>query len=344
LTGSTVMTSDALKYELPETWLQDFVAVLEGADVKVVPILARTFGYRRVQCGPQLLAAMRRCVPEALPEIIWALGRTGYEHAGAPLFDYMKSKDEHVRAAAAAALLRMGDRCALDYCVDQAQHHVWPILALGLAGGAKTLGLVTKLAAENGAEDSVTALGLIGDPVSVPFLISRLEQPDTAPQTAFALDCLTGAALYETVFVPDKLDEDELFESERRQLKEGKQPNRGGARTFGSNVTQISQNPEDWNRWWRLNHDRFTPGVRYRNGQPFSPARLVEVLAAEGTPHLLRRYCSEELVARYHKDFGLEVDMPVARQMIVLSQAAAWFESGRQNFQEGAWYFAGSPL
>ena len=338
---SASAVADALKYELPDAWQSDFFTLLGSGDTKLAPILARAFGYRRLQCGPQLLAAMKRCVPPALPEIAFALGRIGYKPAIDSLLDYLKSEDEPVRSAAAVALARMGEQKAVDYCLDQVRRTNWPMRPLGLAGGRSTLALLTERAKNGGGGDCLTALGLLGDPISVPFLISQLEQPDAAAPVATALQCLTGASLYETVFVPDDIDEDELFESEREQLKQGKKPDRGDGRPFGSTVTRISQAPEDWNRWWRTNGIRFTPGVRYRNGGPLSPERLIEMLVAESTTHVLRQSCSEELVTRYGKDFGFETDMPAARQTTALTEAAAWSRSSRHQFQEGAWYFAG---
>jgi hypothetical protein len=236
----------------------------------------------------------------------------------------------------------MSEPRAIDYCLDSAEHNKWPILPLGLGGGRQALELLTQLAGNDACGDCFTALGLLGDPVSVPLLISCLEQVDAASDVATALECLTGAGLYETVFVPDEMEEDELFESEREQLKQGRRPDRGDGRPFGSNVTRLSQKPEDWDRWWRTNQSRFTGGVRYRNGGPFSPERLTDMLAAERTPHSLRGYCSEELVTRYGKDFGFETDMPVARQRVVISEAAEWSRSEGRRFPDGAWYFAGN--
>jgi uncharacterized protein (TIGR02270 family) len=333
--------ADALKYELPDAWFPDFLTLLASGDAKLAPILARAFGYRRLQCGPQLLGAMKRCAAPALLEMVWALGRIAHKPASGPLLDYLKSEDEPVRSAAAVALARLGEPRAVDSCLDQARSNTWPILPLGLAGGRSALRLLTELAEKAGGADCLTALGLLGDPVSVPLLISRLAQPATAASVATALQCLTGAGLYETVFVPDEVDEDELFESEREQLKQGKTPDRGDSRPFGSTVTRLSQNPEDWNRWWQTNATRFTPGVRYRNGGLFSPARLIEMLTAERTPHQLRRYCSEEFATRYQSDFGIETDMPVSRQVAKLSEASAWSQSGSARFQEGEWYFNG---
>ena len=187
--------SDALKYELPESWSKDFLTLLGSGDPKLAPVLARAFGYRRAQCGPQLLNAMKRCAAAALPEVVWALGRIRYEPAIGPLLDYLKTEDEPVRSAAALALARIGDPSAVDYCLDQARRHTWPMRTLGLAGGRRALALLTERANNGGGADCFTALGLLGDPVSVPLLISALEQPDAAVHATTALQCLTGAGL-----------------------------------------------------------------------------------------------------------------------------------------------------
>lgn len=333
--------ADALKYELPAAWSQDFLTLLGAGDPKLAPILARAFGYRRLQSGTQLLRAVERCAAAALPELVWALGRVGDDQAKEPLLNYLKSEDEPIRSAAALALLRIGEPSAVDHCLKEGRSKAWPILPLGMGGGRGALALLTELAGKGGAGDCLTALGLLGDPSSVPLLLSKLAEPETAAPAAMALECLTGAVLYETVFVPDEVDEDELFESEREQLKQGKPPDRGDGRPFGSTVTRLSQSPEEWQSWWRANENRFYAGVRYRNGGPFSPTRLLDMLSAPSTPHQLRRYCCEELVTRYAKDFGLETDAPVTRQLSLLSEAAAWNESAGRQFQEGAWYFAG---
>ena len=327
--------ADALKYELPNPWFPDFLLLLDSGDPKLAPIFARAFGYRRLQCGPQLLAAIKKCAAPALPELVWALGRIRYEPARERLLDYLRSEDEPVRSAAALALLRMAEPRAIDYCLDQARSSTWPIVPLGLAGGHSALALLTELAKKSGVGEHLTALGLLGDPSSLPLLMSRLEE---AP-AATALHCLTGASLYETVFIPEEVDEAELFESEKEQLKQGKPPNRGDGRPFGTTVTRLSRKPADWDRWWRENGNRFPPGVRYRNGGLLSPARLTHMLSEPTTPHDLRRYCSEELAIRYGKDFALEMDTPVVRQGALLSEMTNWSKAAQ--FREGAWYFAG---
>lgn len=333
--------ADALKYELPAAWAQDFLTLLGAGDPKLAPILARTLGYRRVQSGPQLLRAMQRCTTAALPELVWALGRVGDDQAKEALLNCLKSQEEPISSAAALALLRLGEPRALDHCLREGRSKSWPILPLGMGGGHGALELLTDLAGKAGSGDCLTALALLGDPASVPLFLPKLEDPEAAEPAAMALECLTGANLYETVFIPDEIDEAELSDSEREQLKQGKPLDRGDGRPFGSTITRISQNPEQWQSWWRENGSRFYAGVRYRAGGPVSPARLIDMLSAPNTPHQLRLYCCEELVTRYAKDFGLETDAPVTRQNGLLSEANAWKEPASRQFQEGAWYFAG---
>ncbi len=341
-TEKTSALADALKYELPDAWANDFLTLLDYGDPKLAPILARIFGYRRTPSGPQLLNAMARCPVPALPEVVWALGRIRHKPAVGQLLDYLKTEEQPVRSAAAVALARIGDSRALDYCLDQAHSEAWSTLPLGLAGGRRELALLTDLANKTSRPDCFIALGLLGDPAGIPLFLSALENPETAPAAATALYCIMGAALSETVFIPDEIDEDELFESEREQLKQGKPLDRGDGRPFGSNVTRLAQNPADWTRWWKDNGSRFTPGIPYRNGSPLSPARLVDMLTAETTPHDLRKYGCDELVIRYAKDLGLEPDMHVSRQTALLAEAATWAQSISSTIQEGTRYFAGT--
>jgi uncharacterized protein (TIGR02270 family) len=333
--------ADALKYELPDAWVPDFLTLLASGDPKLAPILARVFGYRRRPCGPQLLSAMQRCAAPALPEIVWALGRIAHMPASGPLLDFLTSEEEPVRFAAALALARMGEPRAVDSCLDQARSHTWAILPLGLTGGRSAVSLLTDLAEKNVGADCLTSLGLLGDPLNIPLLISRLSNPATAASAATALDCITGAGLYETVFVPDHIDEDELFEAERAQVRQGKMPDRGDGRPFGSTVTRLSQNPEDWSRWCQARVPHFRPGVRYRNGASFSPRCLIEMLTAERTPNQIRQYCSEELAIRYQNDFGIEIDTLVRCQVNKLKDAASWCQARSTDFRDGEWYFAG---
>ncbi len=167
----------------PEGWVPDFLTLLGFGDPKLAPILARVFGYRRLPCGSELLSAMKRCAPPALPEIVWALGRIAYMPAAGPLLDYLTNEDLPVRSAAALALARIGEPMVHDSCLDQAGSESWPLVPLGLVGGRQALRALTDLADKNGSADCLTALGLLGDPGSVPLFLSRSwRNPEARPR------------------------------------------------------------------------------------------------------------------------------------------------------------------
>ena len=113
---------------------------------------------------------------------------------------------------------------------------------------------------------------------------------------------------------------------------------------FGTTITRLSQNPEDWQKWWTENRGRFDPRIRYRNGKPFSPACLLENLESERSRHKVRQLAYEELVIRYGVDFPFETDMFVAQQKQALAKYADWIKANSSRFHEGEWYFAGQLM
>jgi uncharacterized protein (TIGR02270 family) len=319
--------SDALKYELPDEWVPDLLVLLNSGDPKFAPVLARAFGYRRIAAGTQLMTAVQRCTAQALPHLIWALGRLRFAAANEQLLDYLRTDDAPARSASALALLRNGEWRAAQICIDEARSHPWPVLALGLSGSRRALRPLTELMGQGPRPDCVIAVGLLGDPASIPLLVSALQNAETAKAASFALESITGAGLCETVFVPDEVDEDE--------------GDRGDGRPFGDNVTRLSQQPEDWDRWWHANQTRFTSGVRYRHGEPMSPEQLVQLVNRESASHDLRAYSAEELVTNYGKDIGFEVDMPAKQQLRLLSNVSVSVRDFNSQFREGEWYCAG---
>jgi hypothetical protein len=189
--------------------------------------------------------------------------------------------------------------------------------------------------------DTLLALGLLGDSSVIDSLLEKLEG-NLAESAALALNLLTGAELYERVFIPDEVNEDELFPEELELYrKEGKAPTKPDGTPYGEWVTRMSRDPASWGEWWRMNRQQFVPGVRYRNGKPFSPASLLENLQNEKTPHRIRQLAYEELVIRYDVDFPFEADLFVNEQLRILDDIAAWVATNAGRFQAGAWYFAG---
>lgn len=338
--------SDALKYELPASWQNEFIQMLSNGDQKLIPIIARVAGYQRLAAGKELFQALQRNDLASLPVIIWALGRIREKDICAILSrDYLQHEEESISAASALALLRMGEQSVLDQCLQNVQSHNWPLLPLGLGGSRSSVSvLLNRASTDKVSADCLISLGLLGDITSIDILFPHLVNDKLAESAAIALNLITGAELYEEVFIPEAIDEDELFEEELEAFKKGKVPTRPDGTPFGTTIKRLSQKPEDWQKWWTENKKRFILNVRYRTGKPYSPASLLENLESEKSPNKVRKLACEELVIRYGIDFPFETDMLVVEQKKAIAKYAEWIKANEARFQPGKWYFAGQLL
>jgi uncharacterized protein (TIGR02270 family) len=337
---------DALKAECPAAWFDDLLRIMVGKCKQLVPALAETLAYKRVAVEDTLLRVLPNCEEPYLPRVLRALGCVGSERARAALAPHLRSENTAVAEAACRGLARLGDYQALRHGLLVAQLRPWPVAALGVGGDYTAVNVLTDLAkSDKVSDDALLALGMLGDLRSVSTIFNCLTNPERAMAAAIALQTITGAALHEQTFVPDKVDPDELFEEERKKYEEtGEAPKRADGQPFGSNVTQLSINPVTWRAWLNENKARFDPKLRYRHGKPTSPAAALEALQDEHTPNRVRALICEELVVRYRAPVTLEVDMPVRAQRQHLAALAEWVRTSASKFAPGMWYFAGRAM
>ncbi len=337
--------ADALNDELPAAWQKDFTGLLKERNQKLVAILPKLIGYRRLAAGAELLQTLQENSAYSTSTLIWALGRLRERNARAPLFNtYLQHEDEIVRSAAALALLRIDEPQTITYCLRSVREQNWPLLSLGLGGGRSAVSVLREVASTaKPSSDCLIALGLLGDIVAADILLAQLSNAKLAEFAARALNLITGAELYEEVFIPEKIDEDELFGEELEKLKRG-EPLYPPGKEPGTTITRLSQKPEQWHKWWTANKSRFNPQIRYRNGKPYSPACLLENLESEKSPRSIRQLAYEELVIRYGADFPFETGMFVVQQKQALATYAEWIKTNGSRFREGKWYFAGQVM
>ena len=331
---------DALEHELPDEWQERFTAMLADESQDRVRIAANVIGYRRIPAGEALIDALAGETSRAMPSLIWAIGRIRERNAGTRLLAHMTNGDEEIRPAAALALLRTGEHQAVRECALRVVFDDWPILPLGLSGAAPTVQTLLGLGSDRFGPEWSISLGMLGEISAVEPLLSGLEDEGLAEHAAMGLNLITGADLYEDVFIPEEIDEDELFEEELEKVQKG-EPLYPPGEAPGTTITKLSQDPSAWRDWWKVNRKRFQPGVRYRSGRPCSPACLIENIASERSPRLIRQLAYEELVIRYNIDYPFETDMRVADQRRVLQHYSSWAQANARNFQDGKWYFNG---
>ncbi len=337
---------DALKAECPPAWHDELIRAALDGDARIGPLAAPVLGFRRAQAEETLLGMLSTCSESGVANVLWSLGRVGGERAKAALGAYLGSADDGTAEAACRALIRLGDDHALRHGLLVAQMKPWPVTALGVGGNRTAVNVLTELVKSGAAGDeALVALGLLGEPGSVGTAFKCLEDPERAAAAAIALQTITGAELYEEVFVAEEIDPEELFDEERERYEQtGELPTRPDGEPFGSSVTRLSIDPDAWSAWLAENKRRFQSGVRYRHGLPCGPRALAASLAAEHTPNRVRALICDELVVRYGAPVRLEIDMPVREQLSHLAELSRWAEDNEARFQPGLWYFAGRVM
>ncbi|MEO6525089.1 MAG: beta-ketoacyl synthase N-terminal-like domain-containing protein [Gemmatimonadaceae bacterium] len=314
--------------------------LLESSAPAARTAACRLAGFRRLPLELDDLPLAEAVVESEV--MLWALGRTSARDAQGVLSDALRDSAPALRRTASIALLRLG---VYDSVIKTAMRvaEPWADMALGLAGGPDATSLLLeRYAGERRTADTAIALGLLGDIRAVgPLIASLVEQP-VAADAAIALELITGAGLYEEVFVPDD-DEAERIDDERQDEIDASGKVALVAQT-GVSRRQLAITPELWFAWWKANHGRFASRIRFRNGQPYSPARLLASLRSEKSPRVVRALAYEELVIRYHADVEFETEMFVAEQERALSAYAPLIDRLESECAPGRWYFAGHEL
>ena len=332
---------DALKHEWPNTWTAEIERLFREHPAGAKAVLPTVIGYRRLPLDPLLVSLLSDCPEAHLHAPIWSLGRLRTPHppSVSALTPFLQHPDPILGAAAALALMRMSQRLSLS-CATQPSEacDFRTLLQIMLAGGARDTAFLLDRLGE-GASDIALALGVLGDLRAIMPLIQRLEDDTAAGSAALALNLITGAGLYEEVFVPDEVDPDELLDHEIEKLDRG-EPLYPPGQAPGTTIVRLSQDAATWHIWWKENSNRFRTALRYRNGRPFTPDCLLENLRHAQSPYFVRQTAYEELVVRYKIDVPFETDMPIPGQLTAIYRMAEIISQGKSQWQAGQWYYA----
>ncbi|HEU4618869.1 MAG TPA: hypothetical protein VFV10_12580 [Gammaproteobacteria bacterium] len=335
----------ALKAEAPAEWHAELASLL-SRHAALAPVLAPLIGERRLKAETALLAALPSTPEAKAAAVLVALGRIGGEASLECVASFARADEPHVSAAACRAALRLSAGSILEYCLHGVQGRPWLAMPLGLGGGRRAVSvLVSTAGSAQATDETLIALGLLGDLSAIRAIFDCLTRADLAPAAALALQLITGAELQAETFLPDQFSPDELFDEERDCLEAtGEWPKRADGQPFGTTVTVPSTDPAVWRGWLSQNKARFDPARRYRYGQPYSVRSLLMSLEAERIPNSVRALICDELRIRYGVDFPLEIDMPVVEQRRLLVRLREWAAINESKFEPGEWYFHGRRI
>jgi uncharacterized protein (TIGR02270 family) len=336
---------DAMTDEMPTEWADALASSLARGFDNLIPIVTHYLGYRRFAAGGALDKLIVRPVPvPALAQVLWGWGRVGEASAASRVAGYVDHDDAAIRTNAVMALLRRGD----DRARAAARERAWRgdpaiYLPLAVSGGRSDSELLQKIVLTQAITPEVLiALGVLGELGAVPLLVQTLTDPELAACAATALQLITGADLREEAFIPEVVNEDELFEEELEAYREtGERPQHNDDRPFGTNVERTSQNPDDWRIWLADHKSHFDRTQRYRLGQPCSMRALVDTLVCPTFGRQVRSLAGEELIIRYGIDIPFETEMRVGEQQQQINAISRLCRAREAMFQPGRWYFAG---
>ena len=335
---------DAFKHFWPNRWNDQVRPLFDQHPDTSILLLPTVIGFQRLPYEQVLTKSISDCPEEHLYLLIWSLGRLQVRTVNSALFSFLENKDVMIKAAASLALLRSGQKVTHYKLSSGVRFNFSDLLQMMLSGSSKdVVTLIGQLENSDQSDNISLTLGVLGDVQAVPVLLRLLDNETTAESAAVGLNLITGADLYEEVFVPDEIDPDELLDDELEKLNSG-EPLYALGEEPGANIVRLSMDAEVWQSWWLQNSKRFRPGVRYRAGRSFSPMCLIDNLRNEKMPFFLRQIAYEELVARYGINVHFEADMMVKDQMTAIEEMSSLVAQSGRRWIDGQWYFAGSLL
>lgn len=327
---------DGLCLGCPEAWFPSLISFAEEESPALLTILMRVLAWRRVKEAMPFI--MRHRHNPTMPDsLAWAQCRIPMPQLRYENTQFLLSEGpQEQKTDCALALLQLGDT---QFLAQLSASHPWARIPLGLAGSRHHVRAL--LQATPITIHGLLALGLLGDPLAIPLLLEFLAEPLAAPSAAQALQLITGADLWEEVFLAEDVEEEDLLEEERQARRAGEPATNPNGQPAGEYLTRLCQSPETWHAWWQANAARFQEGLRYRNGHPFTPACLLENLRSEKSPNRFRALAHLEFQIRYGFSVPFELEMPIGQQKQALHAYATWVEEHQARFDPGQWYFAG---
>ena len=335
---------NALKLDWPRVCGFFFEKMLMKTPRNSIVLLSTVTGYSRVPNKGTLMSVLPLSTDHERYAQLKSMGRLKISSAQIDFFKLLKHEDKSIREIAALNLTRMGISLKEEIPEKFERLEFWQLMHIAFAGGPQYIPRLLDWIKEGECvDDAALVIGILGDPQSVELLINCLDKKLEAETVAIALNLITGAELYEDVFVPEQVDEDELFDDEVEMLAQGV-PLFAPGEEPGTTLEKLSQDPKRWYQWWQQNRSDFEPGVRYRNGIPYTALGLVDNLRSEKNIILVRQIAYEELVVRYGVDISFETDMMVKDQIHALQLIESVIADINAQFQPGGWYFAGHEV
>lgn len=230
---------------------------------------------QRVDCGKYLDQALIDADALVRARALRSVGEVRRRDLAGALADSLADEDEACRFWAAWSAVLLGEAQALATLQrlavaskDYAERAL--LLALRAMDTAAAVDWVRELNQDAGAARLVIqATGIIGDPVSIPWLIEKAKEPDLARVAGEAFSMITGVDL---AYADLETDWPEGFEAGPTENREDE------------DVAMDADEDLSWpaaellSTWWAAHSHAYTSGTRYLCGQPVRKDTCLDVL------------------------------------------------------------------
>ena len=187
-------------------------------------------------------------------------------------------------------------------------------ICLGIAGQLPDAGVLMNRVETNPNDASAAAaLGILGAPAAVPFLIGLLESDNEEMKVAAgaALDLISGHHARERVTQTIPSDLGDEVSGEVRE------------------VERVNTSAEYWSKWWHGQRANLDTNARWRRGEYFSLGACIDELADPQSTLTERTRAHIELSARAPVLIPFEPDWFVGRQDESIDAWRTWWQGSR---------------
>ncbi|UQY36670.1 TIGR02270 family protein [Pseudomonas fulva] len=263
--------------------------------------------------GPALLSALAHGDAGVLAAAARLAGTLRRRDLLQPLRQHRLHGDDEVRFWSNWASAQMGDQEALGNLrlfAEQPGERRRPALEVLLAWQPREASIAWLrglMQSEAHRHMAIQAIGLLGDPQTVPWLIRQMHELPTARAAGEAFSLITGADLAELDLELDVYpDYDEGPTDDPSDANVAMDPD----------IDLPWPDPQHVEQWWQGQQQSLQPGIGYLLGQPFSERQCMAVLRS-GTQR--QRRAAASLLARYQPTSTLfATDAPARRQKRLL--------------------------
>jgi 3-oxoacyl-[acyl-carrier-protein] synthase-1 len=289
-------------------------SLIDHSNPSVQAIGVSVAAKRRLDVGPRLVRLAESTEPSVAAAVSDAAWRLRVQEAAPALQRFLAHEQLDVRRAAVMALLCLvpSQTAAMARARIDSDAHFGGALAtcLGIAGQlADAVLLMNRVERDPRDTGAVSALGILGAPDSISYLIGLLQSPDEEIKVAAggALDLISG--LHARERVPEiARTEDEAPTGEAHE------------------VERVNTSVEFWTNWWHGRRGRLNPAMRWRRGAYFGLVSCIDELADPKARFADRARAYFELTARAPIALPFEPDWFVARQDGAINAWRTWLQ------------------